>query len=722
MSPVMQAVAVMLATGGIWGQAHAQQAFSNAWFAARGAAQATATQTGRLPNGAPVSSLMDPSAQQQQANAQLQTSIANLSTAAQSIAAMQAAQATARAAAANTNATIPDGLSEGGLKVDTNSLTKGWLNANAPTQTVSGGKASVNVQQTADKAILNWETFNVGRNTSVNFQQQSDWAVLNRVNDPQARPSQIQGQLHGDGTVLILNRNGVIFGGTSQVDTRNLVVAATRMSDAQFTSGLYGANGTTPSFTDALGKVEVQAGATITTRAPTSVTQGGGYVLLLGKEVSNAGTIITPQGQVAMAAGDSFVIRKGVGTDANTASTTRGNEVSPQFVAQSTAGKVVNTGLLMAPEGDVTMAGRDVQQLGVAVATTTVNTRGTIHLLNSASDTLGKVTMGSGALTSVLIGDNGATALDSQRTAMIQDSAAQDLIRTQTVSGLFDNLSRLGDRRDQSRVEIVSGGNVEFQSDSLTLATGGQIAVSAIGRSLVATRAQLDVSGAVGVSLSMDSNNVKVNVQGNEQRDAPGNRDNTALNNANVYIDRRRLIYVPPSVGGYANQRWYTGGGLLEVGGYLSNVAHGIGEWAAQGGTIALSGGNAVTQAGSVLNLSGGSLNVQTGYLNQTWLKGVDGQIYNVNTAPANMIYTGVYTGFTVEHPRWGTTATESYASPLIAPQRVLQNGYTVGRDAGQLILATPSASLAGDVVSATYQGPSQVKAAQPGLDAILFR
>ncbi|ALS61378.1 filamentous haemagglutinin family protein [Pandoraea norimbergensis] len=720
MSPVMQAVAVMLATGGIWGQAHAQQAFSNAWFAARGAAQATATQTGRLPNGAPVSSLMDPSAQQQQANAQLQTSIANLSTAAQSIAAMQAAQATARAAAANTNATIPDGLSEGGLKVDTNSLTKGWLNANAPTQTVSGGKASVNVQQTADKAILNWETFNVGRNTSVNFQQQSDWAVLNRVNDPQARPSQIQGQLHGDGTVLILNRNGVIFGGTSQVDTRNLVVAATRMSDAQFTSGLYGANGTTPSFTDALGKVEVQAGATITTRAPTSVTQGGGYVLLLGKEVSNAGTIITPQGQVAMAAGDSFVIRKGVGTDANTASTTRGNEVSPQFVAQSTAGKVVNTGLLMAPEGDVTMAGRDVQQLGVAVATTTVNTRGTIHLLNSASDTLGKVTMGSGALTSVLISDNGATALDSQRTAMIQDSAAQDLIRTQTVSGLFDNLSRLGDRRDQSRVEIVSGGNVEFQSDSLTLATGGQIAVSAIGRSLVATRAQLDVSGAVGVSLSMDSNNVKVNVQGNEQRDAPGNRDNTALNNANVYIDRRRLIYVPPSVGGYANQRWYTGGGLLEVGGYLSNVAHGIGEWAAQGGTIALSGGNAVTQAGSVLNLSGGSLNVQTGYLNQTWLKGVDGQIYNVNTAPANMIYTGVYTGFTVEHPRWGTTATESYASPLIAPQRVLQNGYTVGRDAGQLILATPSASLAGDVVSATYQGPSQVKAAQPGLDGYL--
>ncbi|MBN4666244.1 filamentous haemagglutinin family protein [Pandoraea nosoerga] len=713
----MRAVAVFLASSGLWSSAHAQQAFSSAWFAARGAAQTTASQTGRLPNGMPVTALMDPSAQQQQANAQLQRSIANLGSAAQGIAAMQAAQASARAAAANSDATIPDGLAEGGLKVDTNSLTKGWINAQAPTQSTSNGKTNVNIQQTADKAILNWETFNVGRNTSVNFAQQSDWAVLNRVNDPQARPSQIQGQIHGDGTVLVLNRNGVIFGGASQVDTRNLVVAAANMSDAQFkTGGLYGANGTTPSFTDALGKVEVQAGASITTRTPTSVTQGGGYVLLLGKDVSNAGTIVTPQGQVALAAGDSFVIRKGVGTDANTSSTTRGNEISPQLVADSTAGKVVNTGLLMAPEGDITLAGRDVQQLGVAVSTTTVNTRGTIHLLNSASDTQGKVTLGNGALTSVLISDNGATALDSQRSAIIKDSAAQDFIRRQSPVDLFDNLSRLDDRRDQSRVEIVSGGNVEFQGNSLTLATGGQLAVSATGRSFVATGAQLDASGAVGVSLSMDSNNVKINVQGNEQRDSPANRDRAALNNANIWIDRRRLLHTAAGAGGYDKDRYYTPGGLLEVGGYLDNIGHRIGEWAAQGGTVAFSGGNAVTQAGSTINVSGGSLDVQTGYLNQTWLRGADGQIYNANAAPANVAYSGVYTGFDALHPRWGTSATESYASPLIAPQRVLQNGYTVGRDAGRLIISTPTASLAGDVVAATYQGPSQVKAADATL------
>ncbi|MDF3834692.1 hemagglutinin, partial [Cupriavidus basilensis] len=412
--------------------------------------------------------------------------------------------------------------------------------------------------------------------------------------------------------------------------------------------------------------------------------------------------------------------RRGVGTDGNTTSTTRGNEISPQFVASGSAGsagKVTNSGLILATEGDVTLAGRDVQQFGVAVATTTANTRGTVHLLNSAADTQGRVTLGPGAVTAVLIDDDGkTTALDSQRDALIQDSAAQDLLRAGAASGLFDNLSRLSDRRDQSRVEIVSGGDVLFQGDSLTLATGGQIAVSATGRSFVANRAQLDVSGAVGVALAMDTNNVKVNVQGNEQRDAPGNRDSGNLLNANVWIDRRRLVYVPAGVGGYATERWYTGGGLLEVGGYLGNQGHRIGEWAAQGGTVTLGGKEVVTQAGSSINLSGGSLDVQTGYLRQTWFKGADGTLANANNAPAGVLYTGVYTGFDDEHPRWGKTATQSYASPLIGPQQVLQNGYTVGRDAGRLQVSAPTAVLEGEVVAKVFNGAQQTQARAAGL------
>ena len=193
---------------------------------------------------------------------------------------------------------MPDGLAAGGLQVDTQALTRGWTHAEAPRSSTENGRTTVTINQTADRAILNWQTFNVGRDTTVDFRQQAEWAVLNRVNDPAGRPSQIQGQIKAPGTVLIVNRNGVVFDGASQVNVRNLVAAAGRISDEQFRDrGLYGAQGTEPSFTDALGKVEVRPGARIDTHAPGSVTQGGGYVLLLGSEVHNAGAISTPRGR-----------------------------------------------------------------------------------------------------------------------------------------------------------------------------------------------------------------------------------------------------------------------------------------------------------------------------------------------------------------------------------------------------------------------------------------
>ena len=703
LAPLARAIALTLVAGVVTLPAHAQRTFSPAWFADKGALRDTASQTGRLPGGQPASNLANPLGQQQKANEQLQRSINNLNLAARGIAAQQSAQAAARLAAANA-ASVPDGMSEGGLKVDTNSLTAGWHNANAPELAQVDGRSNVAIVQTGDKAILNWETFNVGRNTTVEFRQQKDWAVLNRVNDPNARPSQIQGQIKADGTVLIVNRNGIVFNGSSQVNTRNLLAAAAGIGDAQFkTSGIYTANASEPSFTNAEGKVEIQAGARIATLAPKTSTEGGGYVLLLGKEVHNAGDIATQKGQTALAAGDSFVIRKGVGTDGNQASTTRGNEITPQFSSDSLSGKVSNTGLIQAREGDVTMLGREVQQNGVVLASTSVNTRGTVHLNAIGAD--GKVAFGQGATTAVVIEDDGrTTALDSQR----------DGLRGPATTAA-ENIVAITDRRDQSRIEIGSGGTVDFQSDSLTLATGGQIDIHAAQRSLVRERARIDVSGAVGVNLAMESNNVKVNIQGNEQRDAPVNRDGKTLNSNDVWIDRRSLVFVPKGTNGYATDRWYTAGGLLEVGGYLGTAGHTVGEWMAQGGTLSFGGNDVVTQAGSNINLSGGTLNVQSGFINQTWLKGSDGRLYDVNKAPGDLLYKGIYKGYESDHERWQVT--EHFYTPLIASQRKLENGYTVGRDAGTLVIATNAAVLEGDITSIAFQGVRQTQAAQAELD-----
>ncbi|WP_457935043.1 filamentous haemagglutinin family protein [Pseudomonas aeruginosa] len=709
LKPLAQIIALLMVAGG----AQASQPFSAAWFAAKGAQQSAgaARPSAQLPGMTP-----PPLAQQQKVNQQLQRSLQNLNNTVAAIAAQQAAQAAGRQAALAAPTDIPDGLGEGGLKVDASlPFEQAWQNAKAPVQSQADGRTTVTVEQTADRAILNWETFNIGRQTTLQFDQQSNWAVLNRVNDPSARPSQIQGQIKAEGTVMVANRNGVVFSGSSQVNVRNLAVAAAAISDSQFRErGLYfDANGSQPSFTDAAGAVRVEQGALLQTANPASSTAAGGYVLLLGSEVENAGQIVTPKGQTTLAAGDSFYIRRGVGTDGNLRSTTRGNEVATSLAADSAAGRLVNQGLIQAATGDITLTGRQVRQEGVALSSSSTDVRGTIHLLNSASDARGSVVLGEGSTTAVLVDASGAGALDSQRDAAQQ--ALDGTTPTNNVIGRFDNLSRVADRSEQSRVEIVSGGSVDFQGGSLTLASGGQVAVSAAGRSLLRDGAQVDVAGAVGVKVAMESNNIQINVQGNEQRDAPVNRDGGGLASNDVWVDARELVLVPAGTNGYATDRWYTGGGLLELGGYLGTRNHSAGEWMAQGGTLTFTGGELVSQPGSTVNLSGGTLDVQGGLIRQTWLKGSDGRLYEISRAPGDLLYEGIYRGYEDSSPRWGQT--RYFYNPLIAPQSRYESGYMVGRDAGRLVVGTASAVLEGDLLGKVFQGERQVRAPQPGAD-----
>lgn len=108
---------------------------------------------------------------------------------------------------------------------------------------------------------------------------------------------------------------------------------------------------------------------------------------------------------------------------------------------------------------------------------------------------------------------------------------------------------------------------------------------------------------------------------------------------------------------------------------------------------------------------------MQTGWVNRTWLKGSDDNLYAASTAPGDLLYTGLYRGFETDASRWGDAAKESFYNPIIAPLRRLENGYTVGRDGGRLVVATAAATLQGDIETSTYQGDRQVRARESGLD-----
>lgn len=660
----------------------------------------------------------DQAAQQARASSASQRAIDAFRRAAAARSAMQNAQAAARAAAMAAQASVPNGLGAGGLQVAAGAALDPalWNGAKSPVQAQGAdGRVTVTVDQTQQKAILHWDSFNVGRETDLLFRQGgTDWVALNRVTDAAADPSRILGTIKATGSVYLLNRNGVIFGGSAQVNVRSLVAAAATMTNDQFLArGLYSqlAGGRyLPSFTAAGGDVTVEAGAQIATAAPASVTAGGGFVMLLGRNVANRGAISTPLGQTALVAGDDFVLRRGFGTEENRFSSTRGSEVLGLVQPGSASGAVTNAGQIEASQGDISLGGRTIRQDGVAVVTSGVNQRGTIHLLNSAADRAGSVTLGRDSLTLVLPDlDSKDRALDGQR-----DALAGQAPPAYPITNGFDDRSTLADRFDQGRVEIVTGGNVRFEGGSQTVANGGQVAVqAAAGRITVADGARIDVSGVMGVALDMASNAIQVNVQGNELRDSPDNRDATGLKNQNVWIDVRDLVRVPSGTGGYQGDRYYTPGGLLEVGGQVANVAHGIGEWAAVGGTVTLAAREIVAQRGAVIDLSGGSLDYAAGYLQSSQLLGDDGRLYDARTAPAGVRFVAVGNAALRRHDRWGETYGQVFAGGMFSrgTSARWEEGYSVGRDAGQLVLAAPTVLMEADIAAEVLNTARQTDA-----------
>jgi filamentous hemagglutinin len=236
-------------------------------------------------------------------------------------------------------------LSTTGYEVPTS-----WTNIGALSQTsnTASGQVTDTITQTAQQALLYWTTFNIGKNTTLDFDQSAgganvgQWVAINEIQDPSLSPSQILGAIAAPGQVYVINQNGIIFGGSSQVNTHALVASALALNPDYITNGLlndsqnnfefqfsaletatsqttvtHGRPTTTttvaplwtaPSgasgqevFAVPTGDVTVQAGAQLT--SPTDDNNDGGRIALIAPNVVNNGTISAPDGQVILAAG-----------------------------------------------------------------------------------------------------------------------------------------------------------------------------------------------------------------------------------------------------------------------------------------------------------------------------------------------------------------------------------------------------------------------------------
>ncbi|MFW5432406.1 MAG: filamentous hemagglutinin N-terminal domain-containing protein, partial [Methylophilaceae bacterium] len=175
-------------------------------------------------------------------------------------------------------------------------------NANAQWTDLVIQSGQATSQQTGNNFNLNVTTshvigvassLDIAANESVNvFFTQGDGQGLFRSTGNSA--TNIMGGLTSNGNLFLINQNGVLFGQGAQVDVGGLVASSMNISNADFLNGNYqfNANGSS-------GGVNNQGVIKVS---------DGGYLVMLGKEVKNSGTLIANNGSVVMASADSAVL------------------------------------------------------------------------------------------------------------------------------------------------------------------------------------------------------------------------------------------------------------------------------------------------------------------------------------------------------------------------------------------------------------------------------
>src|SRR5574337_424694 len=167
---------------------------------------------------------------------------------------------------------------------------------------VAGGSATIDtngntttINQTTDKAIINWQTFNVNAGETTQFVQPSSASIaLNRVNASYGA-SKILGNLFANGNVWIINPAGIMFGPSAQVNVAGLLATTANITDQDFMNGNYKFT-QDPAYNGAV------------------VNQGliraadGGMVALVAPGVENSGIIQAHMGRVVLGAGTNYTL------------------------------------------------------------------------------------------------------------------------------------------------------------------------------------------------------------------------------------------------------------------------------------------------------------------------------------------------------------------------------------------------------------------------------
>ena len=219
--------------------------------------------------------------------------------------------------------------------------------ANPQDGVVSAGQASIassgntlTVNQTSNKAVIDWRGFDIGAGETTQFVQPGSSSIaLNRVNSNNA--SHIDGNLTANGNVIIVNQNGVLFGQNAKVDVNGLVASTADIDTTKFMNS-----------TGALTFDKAGNPNAVIANAGQITAKEAGLVGLVAPNVINSGVITAKLGRVHLASGDAATVDL------------YGDGLMDVAVSDAVQSQLVaNRGLISADGGTVALtaaAGRDI--------------------------------------------------------------------------------------------------------------------------------------------------------------------------------------------------------------------------------------------------------------------------------------------------------------------------------------------------------------------------
>ena len=539
------------------------------------------------------------------------------------------------------------------------------------------------VNQTQPKAVIDWKDFNIGSNASVTFNQQGNtsWAALNRIWD--LSPSQIYGSLKADGQVYLINQNGILFGPGSQVNVHTLIASSLNLNvDTWINSGTLAFN-TNQGTINGQSDLFYNPGQTpgVVSNTGTIQTDNQGSVFLIGPQVENSGTIISPSGQIGLVAGTDLELDlppiNAYGSpnpyagsnDARTTLVVKVNSSPQGSVASNMEG-----GLLAADTGLVGMYGRIVNQDGIIRSVTAVKTGGHVELF--ASDTIST-------------GPNSLISLPVSTSAEAVSTTFQTAQSTVLFSGLDPN----------NPWQPTTSPNLIVHQGAI-IAPSGNVMMNAVSRVYMDSGSLIDVSG-LWIDKSADSGLLQVQMNTYNLRDDYAQKGGV-LQGQTIKINALSGSSIGDVSSAYSSDSLtaaerHTAGGTVFI-----NVAGGSGTGASA------APGDIILRTGALINFSGGGTTYGAGTLDTTKLV-LGNRIYDISTADSSLHYDSILNVQTFTNSRFNIT--EQYNGLFYggaSPVKQYVQAYTVGDDAGSLSLMGGQVVLDGSILGGVTKGLQQ--------------